>query len=168
MKEPDPEEFEHIRERQIYFSYLHLAASPAVTQALIDRKAIAAAYETIEKSDGSLPLLTRMSEVAGPMAVQESAKYLEMARGGHGVLLGGVPGADPGAVVILGGAKVGLNAAKKAGGMGAKVYVLEINPDRLRYLNDVLPPNCVPLMSNPSDLRDRGRRVERCGDDSRQ
>jgi len=154
VKAPQPDEFELIRERQIYFSYLHLAASPAVTQAFIDRKAVAIAYETIEKTDGSLPLLTPMSEVAGPMAVQESAKYLEMAQGGHGVLLGGVPGVDPGTVVILGGGKVGLNAAKKAGGMGAKVYVLEINPERLRYLSDALLPNCISLMSNPSDIRD--------------
>lgn len=154
VKEPQSDEYDRIRERQIYFSYLHLAASPKVTQALIDRKAVAIAYETIQRTDGTLPLLAPMSDVAGPMAVQEAAKYLEMAQGGRGVLLGGVPGVDPGTVVILGGGKVGLSAAKKACGMGAKVYVFEVKPERLRYLSDVMPPNCIPLMSNPSDIRD--------------
>ncbi len=111
------------------------------------------AYETIQKVDGSLPLLTPMSEVAGRMATQQGAKYLEMAQGGLGVLLGGVPGVDPATVVVLGGGVVGTNAAKMACGLGAKVYVLDMNLDRLRYLSDVMPNNCIPLMSSPSTVR---------------
>jgi alanine dehydrogenase len=111
------------------------------------------AYETIQKADGSLPLLTPMSEVAGRMAVQQGAKYLEMAQGGHGVLLGGVPGVEPGTVVVIGGGVVGVNAAKMACGMGAKVYLLDMNLDRLRYLSDVMPANCFTLMSSPATIR---------------
>lgn len=153
VKEPQPAEFDYLRPGQIYFSYLHLAASAEVTQALLQRQVIAIAYETIQRADGSLPLLIPMSEIAGQMAVQEGAKYLEMAQGGDGVLLGGVPGVDPGKVMILGGGKVGLSAAKRAAGLGAKVYVLDINLERLRYLNDVLPRNCFTLMSNPANIR---------------
>ena len=120
VKEPQPFEFELIRKGQIYFSYLHLAASEDLTRALIKNKAVAIAYETIQKADGTLPLLTPMSEVAGPMAIQQGAKYLEMAQGGHGVLLGGVPGVDPGTVVIIGGGVVGINAAKIACGLGPR------------------------------------------------
>jgi alanine dehydrogenase len=112
------------------------------------------AYETIQKTDGTLPLLTPMSEVAGPMAIQQGAKYLEMAQGGHGVLLGGVPGVDPGTVLIIGGGVVGINAAKLASGLGAKVYILDIDLDRLRYLSDVMPVNCVTLVSSPAAIRD--------------
>jgi alanine dehydrogenase len=112
------------------------------------------AYETIQKADGTLPLLTPMSEVAGPMAIQQGAKYLEMAQGGHGVLLGGVPGVDPGTVLIIGGGVVGINAAKLACGLGAKVYILDIDLDRLRYLSDVMPSNCITLMSSPAAIRD--------------
>jgi alanine dehydrogenase len=111
------------------------------------------AYETIQKADGSLPLLTPMSEVAGRMAIQQGAKYLEMAQGGHGVLLGGVPGVDPGTVVVIGGGVVGVNAAKMACGLGAKVYLLDMNLDRLRYLSDVMPANCFTLMSSPATIR---------------
>ena len=114
VKEPQPFEFELIRKGQIYFSYLHLAASEELTQALVKSKAVCIAYETIEKADGTLPLLTPMSEVAGPMAIHEGAKYLEMVQGGQGVLLGGVPGVDPATVVIIGGGAVGINAAKTA------------------------------------------------------
>jgi alanine dehydrogenase len=121
---------------------------------LIKKGSINIAYETIQKKDGSLPLLTPMSEVAGPMAIQEGAKYLEMAQGGHGVLLGGVPGVDPATVVILGGGVVGINAAKTACGLGAKVYVLDTNLDRLRYLSDVMPENCFLLMSTPATVRE--------------
>jgi alanine dehydrogenase len=154
VKEPQPFEFELIRKDQIYFSYLHLAASEDLTRALIKRKAVCIAYETIQKDDGSLPLLTPMSEVAGPMAIQQGAKYLEMAQGGHGVLLGGVPGVDPATVVIIGGGAVGINAAKMASGLGAKVYILDIDLDRLRYLSDVMTSQCVTLMSSPAAIRD--------------
>jgi alanine dehydrogenase len=154
VKEPQPFEFELIRKGQIYFSYLHLAASEDLTRALIKRKAVCIAYETIQKADGSLPLLTPMSEVAGPMAIQQGAKYLEMAQGGHGVLLGGVPGVDPATVVIIGGGAVGINAAKMASGLGAKVYILDIDLDRLRYLSDVMTSQCVTLMSSPAAIRD--------------
>ena len=154
VKEPQPFEFELIRKGQIYFSYLHLAASEDLTRALIKNKAVCIAYETIQKADGSLPLLIPMSEVAGPMAIQEGAKYLEMAQGGHGVLLGGVPGVDPGTVVIIGGGAVGINAAKMARGLGAKVYILDIDLDRLRYLSDVMTGQCVTLMSSPAAIRD--------------
>jgi alanine dehydrogenase len=114
---------------------------------------VSIAYETIQKADGSLPLLTPMSEVAGRMAIQQGAKYLEMAQGGHGVLLGGVPGVDPGTVVVIGGGVVGINAAKMACGLGAKVYLLDMNLDRLRYLSDVMPANCFTLMSSPATIR---------------
>ncbi len=154
VKEPLAPEYELIREGQIVFTYLHLAAAEELTKALIKSKAINIAYETIQKTDGSLPLLTPMSEVAGRMAIQQGAKYLEMAQGGHGVLLGGVPGVDPGTVVVIGGGVVGTNAAKMACGLGAKVYILDMNLDRLRYLSDVMPSNCYPLMSSPATLRD--------------
>ena len=154
VKEPQPSEFGYLKKGQIYFAYLHLAASKDVTQAMIKAGSINIAYETIQKADGSLPLLTPMSEVAGPMAIQQGAKYLEMAQGGHGVLLGGVPGVDPGTVLIIGGGVVGINAAKLACGLGAKVYILDIDLDRLRYLSDVMPSNCITLMSSPAAIRD--------------
>jgi alanine dehydrogenase len=143
-----------LKEGQIYFSYLHLAASEQVTHGLIKTGSVYFAYETIQKADGSLPLLTPMSEVGGRMAIQQGAKYLEMAQGGDGVLLGGVPGVDPGTVLIIGGGVVGINAAKTACGLGAKVYVLDRSLDRLRYLSDVMPKNCFPLMSTPAAIRD--------------
>jgi alanine dehydrogenase len=154
VKEPLPSEYELIKENQIIFTYLHLAAAEELTYALIKTGSINIAYETIQKADGSLPLLTPMSEVAGRMAIQQGAKYLEMAQGGDGVLLGGVPGVDPGTVLIIGGGVVGINAAKMACGLGAKVYVLDMNLDRLRYLSDVMPSNCIPLMSTPATIRD--------------
>jgi len=153
VKEPLPAEYGLIREDQIVFTYLHLAAAEELTHALIKSKSINIAYETIQKADGSLPLLTPMSEVAGRMATQQGAKYLEMAQGGHGVLLGGVPGVDPGTVVVIGGGVVGINAAKMACGLGAKVYILDMNLDRLRYLSDVMPANCIPLMASPATTR---------------
>jgi alanine dehydrogenase len=153
VKEPMPSEYELIRKGQIVFTYLHLAAAEELTRALTKSEAVCIAYETIEKKDGSLPLLTPMSEVAGRMAIQQGAKYLEMAQGGHGVLLGGVPGVEPATVVVIGGGIVGVNAAKMACGLGAKVYVLDMNLDRLRYLSDVMPSNCFLLMSSPSTMR---------------
>jgi alanine dehydrogenase len=153
VKEPLPSEYELIRPGQIVFTYLHLAANEPLTRALMASGSIDIAYETIQKADGSLPLLTPMSEVAGRMAIQQGTKYLEMAQGGRGVLLGGVPGVDPGTVVIIGGGIVGINAAKMACGLGAKVYILDMNLDRLRYLSDIMPKNCVPLMSSPAAIR---------------
>jgi len=154
VKEPQPSEYELLREGQIYFAYLHLAASPDVATAMMERGVIGIAYETIQNPDGTLPLLTPMSEVAGRMAIQEGAKYLEMAQGGHGLLLGGVPGVDPATVLILGGGNVGINAAKVACGLGAKVYILDVNLERMRYLSDVMPRNCFIVMSKPATIRD--------------
>jgi alanine dehydrogenase len=154
VKEPLPPEYDLIREGQIIFTYLHLAAAEELTHQLIKSKSIGIAYETIQTMDGSLPLLTPMSEVAGRMAIQQGAKYLEMAQGGHGVLLGGVPGVDPGMVVILGGGVVGTNAAKMACGLGARVYLLDKSLDRLRYLSDVMPANCFLLYATPATIRD--------------
>lgn len=153
VKEPLPPEYKLIREGQILFTYLHLAASEELTKALINCGNVNIAYETIQKPDGSLPLLTPMSEVAGRMAVQQGAKYLEMAHGGEGILLGGVPGVYPGTVVIIGGGVVGTQAAKIACGLGARVYVLDIDLERLRYLSDIMPANCIPLMSDPAKIR---------------
>jgi alanine dehydrogenase len=153
VKEPLPSEYELIRKDQIVFTYLHLAAAEELTHALIKSESVCIAYETIQKPDGSLPLLTPMSEVAGRMAIQQGAKYLEMAQGGYGILLGGVPGVDPGTVVIIGGGVVGINAAKMACGLGAMVYLLDMNLERLRYLSDVMPPNCFLLMSKPATIK---------------
>ncbi len=154
VKELQPSEYDLIRKDQIVFTYLHLAAAEELTHALIKSDSVSIAYETIQKADGSLPLLTPMSEVAGRMAIQQGAKYLEMPQGGLGVLLGGVPGVEPGTVVIIGGGVVGINAAKMACGLGARVYLLDMNLERLRYLSDVMPANCYPLMSGPATIRE--------------
>jgi alanine dehydrogenase len=154
VKEPQPSEYDLIRKDQILWTYLHLAADKEQTEALIKSNAVCIAYETVQKADGSLPLLIPMSEVAGRMAIQQGAKYLEMAQGGDGVLLGGVPGVDPGMVVVIGGGIVGANAAKMACGLGAKVYLLDMNLDRLRYLSDVMPANCFLLYASPATLRE--------------
>ncbi len=154
VKEPLLPEYNLIKKNQIVFTYLHLAAAEELTHVLIKSDSIDIAYETIQKTDGSLPLLTPMSEVAGRMAIQQGAKYLEMAQGGNGVLLGGVPGVDPGTVLIIGGGIVGVNAAKMACGLGAKVYLLDKSLDRLRYLSDVMPSNCFLLMSTPATIRE--------------
>ncbi|NOY77571.1 MAG: alanine dehydrogenase [Calditrichaeota bacterium] len=154
VKEPLPSEYELIKEDQILFTYFHFAASEKLTKAIIKTNAIAVAYETVELPDHSLPLLIPMSEVAGRMSVQEGAKYLEKKMGGRGVLLAGVPGVEPATVVILGGGIVGTNAAKMAAGLGATVYILDINLDRLRYLDDVMPKNVITLMSNLYNIRE--------------
>jgi alanine dehydrogenase len=154
VKEPQPSEYDLIREGQIVFTYLHLAADRPQTDALVKAKSINIAYETIEKANGSLPLLVPMSEVAGRMAAQEGAKYLEMPQGGMGILLGGVKGVAPATVVVIGGGVVGVNAAKMAAGLGAQVYMLDTNLERLAYLDDVMPANVFPIMSNPAILRE--------------
>jgi alanine dehydrogenase len=153
VKEPLEQEWSLIRKDQIIFTYFHFAASRELTEAIIKSKCIAIAYETIERADGSLPLLNPMSEVAGRLSIQEGAKYLERTYGGRGVLLGGVTGVAPAKVVIIGGGIVGNNAAQMAAGLGANVIVLDLNVDRLRYLNDILPKNVTTLMSNPENIR---------------
>lgn len=154
VKEPLAQEYALIQKGQTLFTYFHFAASRELTQAIIDSDSIAVAYETVEKANRSLPLLTPMSEIAGRMAIQEGAKYLEKTFGGKGVLLSGVPGVSPATVIILGGGTVGTNAAKIACGFGAKVYLLDTNLERLRYLSDVMPKNCFPIMSSPANIRD--------------
>ncbi len=154
VKEPQPQEYHLLRPGQIYFSYLHLANSKELVGALVEIGNVNIAYETIQRRNGSLPLLKPMSQVAGAMAVQEGAKYLEMAQRGHGILLGGVPGVDPGTVLVIGAGMVGGTAARVAAGMGAKVYALDINPERLRYLSDIMPPNCFTIMCSPAAIRE--------------
>ena len=153
VKEPIKPEWPKMRSGQVIFTYFHFAASEELTRAVIDSGAIAIAYETVELDTGELPLLTPMSEVAGRMAVQEGAKYLEKPQGGLGVLLGGVPGVKPGRVLILGGGVVGTNAAKMASGLGASVAIMDINLDRLRYLDDVMPANVETLFSTRYAIR---------------
>jgi alanine dehydrogenase len=148
VKEPLPPEYELFRQGQILFTYLHLAPEPELTRKLVEKKVVAIAYETVQLPDRSLPLLTPMSEVAGRMAVQIGAHFLEKAYGGRGVLLGGVPGVAPGEVVILGGGVVGTNAAKIAMGMGARVTILDISAERLRYLDDVFYGRIQTRISN--------------------
>ncbi|HUP01263.1 MAG TPA: alanine dehydrogenase [Gemmatimonadota bacterium] len=160
VKEPLPAEIERLREGQIVFTYFHFAASRELTDGLIESGAVAIAYETVEEPDGSLPLLIPMSEVAGRMAVQEGAKYLEKLTGGRGILLGGVPGTPPGEVVILGGGVVGTNAAKMAAGLGARVTILDISLDRLRYLEDVMPANVECLFSDAHTIREMIARAD--------
>lgn len=154
VKEPQPSEYPLIREGQIVFTYFHFAASEQLTKAMIKSKAVCIAYETIVGADGSLPLLTPMSEVAGRMAAQEAAKYAERTQGGRGILLGGVPGVQPATVLVLGGGTVGTHAAQMAAGLGAKVYLLDTSLDRLRHLSEVMPKNCFPLMSSPATVRE--------------
>jgi len=153
VKEPQPEEIPHIREDQIVFTYFHFAASEELTKAIVASKCVAIAYETITDKNGNLPLLTPMSEVAGRMAIQQGAKFLEKAHGGRGILLGGVPGVPPATVVILGAGVVGMNATKMAAGLGSLVYVLDVNLERLRYFSDVMPSNVITMMSNKANLR---------------
>ncbi|MBI3822918.1 MAG: alanine dehydrogenase, partial [Planctomycetes bacterium] len=141
VKEPMPAEWPMMRPGQIVFTYFHFAADRGLTDAVMKSGITAIAYETIKDKNGTLPLLTPMSEVAGRMSIQEGAKFLERPFEGRGILLGGVPGVLPANVVVLGGGVVGANAAKTAAGLGANVILLDINLDRLRYIDDVMPPN---------------------------
>ncbi|WP_324025097.1 alanine dehydrogenase [Maribacter sp. BPC-D8] len=153
VKEPIEEEYNLIQEGQILFTYFHFASSEALTKAMIKQKAVCIAYETVEDEEGTLPLLTPMSEVAGRMAIQQGAKYLEKPVKGRGVLLGGVPGVAPGKVLVLGAGVVGIQAAKMAAGLGAHVTILDVNMKRLRYANDVMPPHVVTEFSNEFNIR---------------
>ncbi|HEY97590.1 MAG TPA: alanine dehydrogenase [Dehalococcoidia bacterium] len=152
VKEPIHEEWPLLKEGQILFTYLHLAPALELTKALLERKVIGIAYETVQLPDGSLPLLEPMSEIAGKLSVQVGACYLQRENGGSGVLLGGVPGIRPGNVVIIGGGTVGTNAAKVALGMGASVTILDINIERLRYLADILSGRLITIASNKSNI----------------
>lgn len=155
VKEPQVAEFEHIRPGQTLFTYFHFAASRELTEAMVKSGCNCLAYETLEDDRGRLSLLTPMSEVAGRMSIQEGAKYLERPQMGRGILLGGVPGVAPAHITVLGGGVVGANAAKIAAGFQADVAILDVNMDRLRYLDDVMPPNVNVLFSDRHIIRDQ-------------
>lgn len=154
VKEPIEPEYKLIKKDQLLFTYFHFSSYEPLTRAMIDSGAVCLSYETVEKPDGSLPLLIPMSEVAGRMAIQEGAKYLEKPSKGRGILLGGVPGVRPAKVLILGGGVVGANSAKIAAGMGADVTILDLNLNRLRYLDDVMPRNVHTMVSNEYTIRE--------------
>jgi alanine dehydrogenase len=154
VKEPVESEYKLIKKDQLVFTYFHFASYEPLTKAMIASGAVCLAYETVERLDGSLPLLIPMSEVAGRMAIQEGAKYLEKPLKGRGILLGGVPGVKPAKVLILGGGVVGTNAAKIAAGMGADVTIMDLNINRLRYLDDVMPKNVNTIVSNEYTIRE--------------
>src|SRR5690349_10782316 len=154
VKEPIEQEYGLIRKGQLVFTYFHFASYEPLAKAMIKSGAICLAYETVERSDGSLPLLIPMSEVAGRMAIQEGAKYLEKPLKGRGILLGGVPGVKPAKVLILGAGIVGTHAAKIAAGMGADVTIVDVNLQRLRYLDDVMPKNVHTMVSNEYSIRE--------------
>lgn len=153
VKEPIAEEYARCRPNQLIFTYFHFASSEDLTKAMISSGAICLAYETVETKDRQLPLLIPMSEVAGRMAIQEGAKYLEKPVKGRGVLLGGVPGVPPGKVLVLGGGIVGTQAAKMAAGLGAQVTILDVSLTRLRYLSDIMPANVTTMFSNEYNIR---------------
>ena len=154
VKEPIAVEYPLIKKDQLLFTYFHFASYEPLTKAMIQSESVCLAYETVELPDRSLPLLVPMSEVAGRMAIQEGAKYLEKPEGGRGILLGGVPGVPPAKVLVLGGGIVGAQAAKMAAGLGAMVTIVDVNLNRLRYLSDVMPPNVVTLYSNEMNIRE--------------
>lgn len=160
VKEPLPDEYGYFRHGLILFTYLHLAPEAGLTKALVDSGIVAVGYETIQVEDGSLPLLTPMSEVAGRMAVQIGAQFLEKPRGGKGILMGGVPGVSPAEVVIIGGGIVGTNAAKVAIGMGAKVTVLDLNANRLRVLDDMFGGRLITVMSDSYHVEQAVRKAD--------
>lgn len=153
VKEPIAREYKLIKKDQLLFTYFHFASYEPLTKAMIKSGAVCLAYETVESADRSLPLLIPMSEVAGRMAIQEGAKYLEKPMGGRGILLGGVPGVAPARVLVLGGGIVGTQAAKMAAGLGAKVTILDVSLKRLRYLSDIMPANVTTMMSNEYNIR---------------
>lgn len=153
VKEPIEVEYDRMKEGQIIFTYFHFAASEQLTEAVQESGAVAIAYETVEKEDGSLPLLIPMSEVAGRMASQEGAKYLEKPEGGLGILLGGIPGVKPANVLVIGGGIVGVNAAKIAAGMGANTTIMDISMPRLRYLDDTMPRNVDTMFSSEANIQ---------------
>jgi alanine dehydrogenase len=157
VKEPVESEYDLIRKGQLVFTYFHFASYEPLTRAMIKSKAICLAYETVELPDRSLPLLIPMSEVAGRMAIQEGAKYLEKPMGGRGILLGGIPGVQPARVLVIGGGIVGTQAAKMAAGLGATVTILDVNLNRLRYLADVMPANVTTMYSNELNIRKMAR-----------
>lgn len=157
VKEPLPDEYDLMKENQILYTYLHLAAEPKLTKVLCERKVKAVAYETIQANDGSLPLLTPMSEVAGRMATQVGAFYLQKNNGGKGILMGGVTGVKPAKVTIIGGGVVGTNAAKMAVGLGASVTILDVNTRRLEYLDDVFQGRLMTLFSNVKNIEESVR-----------
>jgi alanine dehydrogenase len=160
VKEPLESEWPRLRPGQIVFTYFHFAADRRLTEAMLASRSTAVAYETLRDDQGRLPLLTPMSEVAGRMSIQEGAKYLERPQMGRGILLGGVPGVSPAHIVILGGGVVGANAAKVAAGFGASIALLDVNMDRLRYLDDVMPPNVDCLFSDRHTIREQLRRAD--------
>ena len=160
VKEPLAEEYPRMRPGQILFTYLHLAPTPALTRALQSADVIAVAYETVQRADGSLPLLAPMSEVAGRLAVQEGAFYLAKAHGGRGILLAGVPGVPPGNVAVLGAGTVGINAARIALGLGADISILDVNVDRLRAVDDLFHGRVITLMSNSFNIGQVLRRAD--------
>jgi alanine dehydrogenase len=160
VKEPIPEEYPRVKRDHVVFTYFHYAADERLTRAMLETGAVTIAYETVQLETGELPLLTPMSEVAGRMAVQEGAKYLEKTFGGLGILLGGVPGVHPAEVAILGGGIVGTQAAWMAAGLGARVTVLDVNLERLRYLDDVMPRNVVGEYSNRHNILDAIKRAD--------
>jgi alanine dehydrogenase len=160
VKEPIAAEFKHLREGLILFTYLHLAPLPELTRVLLERKVTGIAYETIAKPDGSLPLLTPMSEVAGRMAIQVGARFLEKPEGGRGVLLGGVPGVPPAEVIVLGGGVVGMNAAKMAAGLGARVTILDKSVAKMQYIDDIWGGRVATLMSNPINIANAAARAD--------
>lgn len=160
VKEPVAGEYDLVREGQVVFTYFHFASSRDLTEAMMRRKAVCIAYETIESAEGRLPLLTPMSEVAGRMSVHEGAKYLEKPMTGRGVLLSGVPGVEAAEVLVLGGGVVGANAARIAAGLGARVTLMDVSLDRLRHLADVMPPNVFTVMSNEDNIREHLRNAD--------
>jgi alanine dehydrogenase len=160
VKEPLEQEFEFLRDGQILFTYLHLAASREVTRILLDKKVIGIAYETIQLDDGSLPLLAPMSEVAGRLSIQKGAFCLESRNGGSGVLLSGVSGVPPAKVVILGAGVVGVNACQIAVGIGARVSVLDVNPIKLRYVRDIMGGHITTVMSNSGNIGEEVSRAD--------
>ncbi|UAB76186.1 alanine dehydrogenase [Mesoflavibacter sp. SCSIO 43206] len=155
VKEPIAEEYPLIKPHHVVFTYFHFASSEALTKAMLKSEAVCIAYETVEDTDGTLPLLTPMSEVAGRMAIQQGAKYLEKPIKGRGVLLDGVPGVPPGKVLVLGAGVVGIQAAKMAAGLGAHVTIMDINMKQLRYVNDVMPNHVVTEFSSEFNIRKR-------------